>query len=81
MVTAVLGGVLDGVPLTPDDVLGVAVPDAVPGVPAEVLRPRSSWADAAAFDDVARLLKAAFRRNFEKYERQVEPGVRAAGPR
>jgi phosphoenolpyruvate carboxykinase (ATP) len=81
MVTAVLSGALDGVRVTPDEVLGVGVPDAVPGVPAEVLRPRTSWADAASFDDAARRLKAAFLRNFEKYERQVEAEVRTAGPR
>ncbi|MGL4554152.1 MAG: phosphoenolpyruvate carboxykinase (ATP) [Gemmataceae bacterium] len=79
MVTAVLSGALDGVPLTPDEVLGVGVPAAVPGVPAEVLRPRAAWADGAAFDAAARRLAAAFRGNFGRYA--VDEAVRAAGPR
>ena len=80
MVTAVLGGAMSGVPLTADEVLGIGVPAAVPGVPPEALRPRATWEDPARFDDAARRLSAAFRKNFEPFAAQVGEGVRAAGP-
>jgi phosphoenolpyruvate carboxykinase (ATP) len=45
-----------------DPFFGLLVPDAVPGVPAEVLDPRQSWADKAAYDRTARELMGRFGR-------------------
>jgi phosphoenolpyruvate carboxykinase (ATP) len=81
MVRAVLNGELDRVPLMEDPVFGVQVPEAVPGVPAEVLLPRGTWSDPAAYDEQARKLAGMFVENFEKYAPDTSEEVRAAGPR
>jgi phosphoenolpyruvate carboxykinase (ATP) len=81
MVRAILDGSLDAVPTTPDEVFGVAVPVGCPGVPADVLRPRQTWPDPAAYDEQARQLVARFVENFAKYAGQVSDAVRRAGPR
>jgi phosphoenolpyruvate carboxykinase (ATP) len=69
------------VPTTPDEVFGVQVPASCPGVPAEVLTPRRTWPDGAAYDEQAKMLAARFAANFRKYETQVSEAVRRAGPR
>jgi phosphoenolpyruvate carboxykinase (ATP) len=81
LLRAALAGQLADVPFAPDPVFGVAVPAACPGVPAEVLRPRDTWADKAAYDAKARHLAGLFRENFAKFEAQAPAAVRAAGPR
>jgi phosphoenolpyruvate carboxykinase (ATP) len=50
-------------------------------VPEELLDPRGTWADAAAYDEQARTLAAMFRDNFSEFEGAVGDEVRAAGPR
>lgn len=81
MVRAALGGALDDVPMATDPNFGVAVPTACPDVPAELLSPRETWADAAAYDAQARKLAAMFAENFSAFADQVPEAVRAAGPR
>ena len=55
-ITAALAGKLDEVPFVPDPVFGVLVPLSCPGVPSEVLAPRGTWPDPAAYDAQASLL-------------------------
>jgi phosphoenolpyruvate carboxykinase (ATP) len=81
LVRAALAGTLDAVPCTPDPVFGVLVPESCPGVSAEVLRPRHTWADGAAYDAQAQRLAGLFRENFQRFAAQVSDGVRHAGPR
>jgi phosphoenolpyruvate carboxykinase (ATP) len=81
MVRAALSGALDDVEYEDDPIFGVAVPTTVPGVPSDVLRPRSTWADPAAYDEKARELAHMFVENFEDYADGVSDAVRAAGPR
>ncbi|MBE7556009.1 MAG: phosphoenolpyruvate carboxykinase [Anaerolineales bacterium] len=81
MVNAALKGELAGIPTTPDPIFGVAVPTACPGVPAEVLNPRQTWPDTAAYDAQARKLAGMFAENFKTFTDQVSEEVRAAGPR
>jgi phosphoenolpyruvate carboxykinase (ATP) len=81
MVRAVLDGALETVPFTPDPIFGVLVPEACPGVPAEVLRPRATWKDQAAYGAQARRLAGLFREDFKQYEAQAPEAVRQAGPR
>ena len=81
MVTAALSGQLDGASSTKDPVFGFEVPAAVPGVPADVLQPRATWTDPAAYDAQAGKLAEMFRKNFATFEAGVEEAVRKAGPR
>jgi phosphoenolpyruvate carboxykinase (ATP) len=81
MVHAALDGALDGVPSVTDPVFGVEVPVAVPGVPSEVLTPRATWTDGAAYDAQARRLAGMFRENFDRFAGRVAPGIASAGPR
>ena len=52
----------------------------MPGVPAEVLTPRATWPDGAAYDAQAAKLATMFRENFAEFASQVPAAVAAAGP-
>jgi phosphoenolpyruvate carboxykinase (ATP) len=79
MVHAALGGALDATKTRTDPVFGLAVPQAVPNVPTEILDPRGTWSDAAAYDTQAKKLAEMFRKNFEKFG-TVATKIRDAGP-
>jgi len=79
MVSAILDGSLANASFTPDPVFGLPIPDAVPGVPADVLNPRDTWTDHSAYDAKAKDLAARFRANDQTFE--MPDAVRAAGPR
>ena len=81
MVRAALAGQLDQVPTQTDERFGLAVPAQVPGVPAEVMRPRDTWSDAAAYDAQAKKLAEMFKKNFEKFGGNVAPAIAGAGPK
>ncbi len=81
IVTAVLQGDLKDVETVEDPIFGLQVPVAVPGVPSEVLNPRSTWSDQAAYDAKALDLATKFKENFRKYADQAAPEVLAAGPK
>lgn len=46
-------------------VFNLLMPKSCPGVPAEILNPRNTWEDKAAYDAQADKLRAMFRENFE----------------
>jgi phosphoenolpyruvate carboxykinase (ATP) len=79
MVHALLDGKLGAATGRPDPIFGLSVPAAVPGVPNEVLDPRGTWGDAAAYDAQAKKLAGMFRQNFEKFG-SVDEAIRMAGP-
>ncbi len=80
MVRALLDGALEGIPFAPDPVFGLQIPAAVPNVPTEILQPRSTWQDGAAYDAQASKLAAMFHKNIEKFG-NVDPAILAAGPK
>jgi len=80
LLRAALDGELEGVAFTPDPVFKVLVPDSCPDVAAELLKPRGTWSDGAAYDAQARLLAERFAENFAKYRASVPADVVAAGP-
>jgi phosphoenolpyruvate carboxykinase (ATP) len=80
MIRAALNGSLADVPHQEDPVFGLRVPSAVPGVPTDVLRPRETWGDKAAYDEKARELAGKFKKNFEQFSSSVTEAVRQAGP-
>ena len=80
MLNAALDGELDDVEFVVDQRFGVEVPTSCPGVPSEVLQPRSTWNDAEEYDRIADKLASMFNENFTRYESGVSPEVNAAGP-
>jgi len=79
MITAALNGELEKVPYRPDPVFGILIPEAVNGVPVEILTPRNTWEDTEAYDKTARSLAESFCHNFEKFI-DVSADIRSAGP-
>jgi phosphoenolpyruvate carboxykinase (ATP) len=80
MIRAVLNGKLSSMPTEPDVNFRVLVPTACPDVPKEILKPRNTWKDGAAYDQKARDLAERFKKNFKDFESQVGREVREAGP-
>jgi phosphoenolpyruvate carboxykinase (ATP) len=80
MIRAILNGSLSQLETNPDPVFGVGVPVSCPDVPTEVLTPRNTWKDKAAYDAKARDLARRFNENFKKYEEGVSEKVRAVAP-
>ena len=78
-VSGILNGSLRNAKYVEHPIFGLRMPTEVPGVPSDVLDPRNTWADKAAYDAKAKELAKKFRDNDTKF--QVTPEVRAAGPR
>ncbi|MBS1719635.1 MAG: phosphoenolpyruvate carboxykinase (ATP) [Armatimonadetes bacterium] len=67
MIHAAFNGLLDDVEFVQDPIFGLSIPTECPGVPSEVLSPRSTWADAEAYDAKAGELRDMFQKNYEKF--------------
>jgi len=80
MITAALNGELDNVEFKNHEVFGLAIPQTCPNVPEEVLNPRNTWEDKAAYDAKALELAAAFKNNFAKFEEFANEEIMSGGP-
>ncbi|MCB9785877.1 MAG: phosphoenolpyruvate carboxykinase [Deltaproteobacteria bacterium] len=80
LLRAALSGELNDARFVPDPIFKVAVPAAVPGVPDEVLQPRRTWADPAAYDAQAAMLVQRFHKAFADFADGVDAEVLAAQP-
>jgi phosphoenolpyruvate carboxykinase (ATP) len=81
MVHAALDDSFVDVPMNIDANFGVAVPGSCPGVPRQLLDPRSTWQNKSAYDAQAQKLTAMFNENFKQFEPQVDREVLDAAPR
>jgi len=81
LVRAALHGELDDASTYEDEVFGLHVPKRAPGVPVELLHPRSAWTEPTAYDAAAARLAAMFRQNFLRFAATAPADVAAAGPR
>ncbi len=81
MVRAALEGALEDVATRKDPIFGLEIPLQIPGVPPEVMWPRDTWSDPAAYDRQARMLAEKFKANFKQFEDQVPEQVRSALPK
>jgi len=79
MVNALVEGRLNNVGFEIEPSFGLSIPKSVPGVPSDLLKPRNSWDDAAAYDKMAADLSARFEKNFEQFDAPRE--IKEAGPR
>ena len=78
LLTAALNGSLSSAQFRTDANFGFAVPISVPGVDTALLDPRSTWADANAYDAQAAKLVRMFSDNFGKYLPFIDEDVKAA---
>jgi phosphoenolpyruvate carboxykinase (ATP) len=81
MVKAVLSGALKDTSWQADPIFGISIPRACPGVPTEILQPRATWSDPAAYDLKARELARMFEKNFQENAPDAPAEVKAAGPK
>ncbi|MCB9192864.1 MAG: phosphoenolpyruvate carboxykinase (ATP), partial [Flavobacteriales bacterium] len=81
MITAAMNGTLDNVEYATDSIFGLAMPTSCPDVPTELLNPRETWADKAAYDAKAEKLAASFVKNFEQYADTANDEILAAAPK
>jgi phosphoenolpyruvate carboxykinase (ATP) len=79
MVNALVDGKLAAVEFEIEPSFGLSIPKSCPGVPPELLNPRNSWKDKAAYDKLAADLSARFAKNFEQFD--APPEVKAAAPK
>jgi phosphoenolpyruvate carboxykinase (ATP) len=80
MITAALNGELDQVEFEKHPVFGMLMPKMCPGVPKELLHPRYTWTDRAAYDQAAIKLAEMFIQNFEKYAAGVSEEILQSAP-
>ena len=81
MRAAVLNDRLNNVEYTVHPVFGMRIPAKCPGVPAEILNPRDTWADKNDYDAKAKDLARKFINNFEKYASGANEETLAAAPK
>ncbi|WP_420644608.1 phosphoenolpyruvate carboxykinase (ATP) [Candidatus Leptofilum sp.] len=81
IIDAIHNGDLDDVEFVTDPIFGLAVPTTCPDVPDELLIPKNTWADAAAYDKQAEKLANLFIKNFEAYKEGSSEAIINAGPK
>jgi phosphoenolpyruvate carboxykinase (ATP) len=80
IVDAIHNGSLESAATVRDDIFGFDVVTACEGVPSEMMQPKQSWRDTAAYAKTAGQLACSFRENFKKYVDETSAEVAAAGP-
>lgn len=80
MLNAALDGDLNDVEFVTDARFGFEVPTSCPGVPSDVLQPKTTWANGEAYDATANQLASMFNENFKRYAAGVSAEVNAAAP-
>jgi phosphoenolpyruvate carboxykinase (ATP) len=76
LLRAALNGELNDAEFVTEPNFGLSIPTEVPGVPTEVLNPRNTWADKAAYDAKAKHLVGLFEENFKQHADGVSEEVR-----
>jgi phosphoenolpyruvate carboxykinase (ATP) len=76
---AALEGELANVPFRRHAEFGLMIPETCPGVPSEILDPKSTWADPKAYGPAARKVAKLFEDNFAAFAPHVVDEVKAAG--
>lgn len=80
MISGLLNGKLDDVAYETHPIFGLEMPTECPGVPADVLNPRNTWAKAEDYDAKANQLAQMFVKNFEQFTSYVSPEVVKTNP-
>jgi phosphoenolpyruvate carboxykinase (ATP) len=80
MISAAIEGYLDEMEYDQLPVFNLSVPSCCPGVPSDLLNPRSTWEDKNAYDKTVRELARLFIKNFENYAQGVPEDILSAAP-
>ena len=80
IIDGIHSGALASVETVQDPNFGLAVPTSCPGVPDEILQPRQTWSDKAAYDEAAKRLAVLFHENFGAYADQASQETLDAAP-
>jgi len=75
-----LEGNLEYVNFEKSPIFNLETPDSCPGVPDSLLNPKNTWLDKVMYDIQLRKLASLFVANFEQYQMDVSPEIRAAAP-
>ena len=67
MINAAMNGELDFVAYETDPFFNLNIPKFCPGIPQELLNPKTTWLDKDAYDKTAQKLVKMFQDNFEQY--------------
>lgn len=81
LITEALNGELSKVEYETLPIFNLQIPTACPGVPSEILNPRNTWEDKAAYDNKAKELAIKFNENFQKFADQASEEILAAAPK
>jgi phosphoenolpyruvate carboxykinase (ATP) len=81
MLNAALDGTLDAGEFKTDPNFVFLVPTACPGVPDDVLQPKSTWQDQTAYNIAAQDVAQRFESNFKQFEEHVDDQVAACAIR
>ena len=77
LLSAALDGTLKAVAFQKDKFFGFEVPVEVPGIDTDLLHPKATWKDKAAYDAQAEKLVGMFKKNFDQYLPYVSDAVKA----
>jgi phosphoenolpyruvate carboxykinase (ATP) len=80
MITAALNGTLETVEYKHNEEFNLDVPQSCPGVPDEILNPRDTWEDKAAYDEASLNLAKMFHENFTTKYPDMPENIANAGP-
>ena len=81
IIDAIHEGSFDGVDTVKDADFGFEIPVSCPNVPSEILVPKNTWEDKAAYDQTKEKLINLFRDNFKQFEEHTNAEITAAGPK
>jgi phosphoenolpyruvate carboxykinase (ATP) len=68
MIHAAFDAQLDEEVFETDPIFGLHVPTTCPNVPSEILNPRNTWSDTAAYDAQATKLHGMFEENAKQFD-------------
>ncbi|MHA1221400.1 MAG: phosphoenolpyruvate carboxykinase (ATP) [Candidatus Heimdallarchaeota archaeon] len=81
LVDAVLSGELEKAEYREDEIFHLHVPKTCKGVPTDVLWPKNTWKDKAAFDERAKKLAQDFSDHYDKaYKGKIDPEIAKVCP-
>ena len=81
IIDAIHSGELENVDYVADPIFGLAIRTSCPNVPSDLLIPKNTWKDGAAYDKQAEKLANLFIKNFEKYKEGSSEAIINAGPK